>query len=153
MNVFANTKTGSELLPENFEIAKEQFVIEDEKYFTTSEKINTAKVQDEKDQFILTLDDTTLKISKNTGLISYFSLKGEEYFKEYPEPNFWRAPTDNDIGNKMQIRTNVWRTAGKNTSLESIQQMEEDGKKYIVAKLKLNDVASDYTIRYALGID
>lgn len=153
LNVFATTKTGSELLPENFEIAKEQFVIEDGKYFTNSEKVNTAKVQDEKDEFVLTSDDTTVKISKKTGLISYYSLKGEEYFKEYPEPNFWRAPTDNDIGNKMQIRTNVWRTAGKNTSLESIQQIEEAGKNYIVAKLKLKDVASYYMIKYALRID
>ena len=89
----------------------------------------------------------------NGRLISFYSLKGEEYFKQYPEPNFWRAPTDNDIGNKMQIRTNVWRTAGKNTTLENIQQTEEKGQQYIVAKLKLNDVASDYTIKYSLGND
>ena len=153
LNVFAYTKTGSELLPQNFEIAKEQFVINDGAYFAQSKKANAAKIQDEKEQFVLTSDNVVVKISKSTGLISYYSSKGEEYFKQYPEPNFWRAPTDNDIGNKMQIRTNVWRTAGKNTTLESIQETEKDGKKYVIAKLKLNDVASDYTIQYSLGND
>jgi beta-galactosidase len=153
LNVFAYTKTGSELLPQNFEIAKEQFVINDGAYFAQSKKANAAKIQDEKDQFVLTSDNVIVKISKSTGLISYYSSKGEEHFKQYPEPNFWRAPTDNDIGNKMQIRTNVWRTAGKNTTLESIQETEKDGKKYVIAKLRLNDVASEYTIQYSLGND
>jgi beta-galactosidase len=153
LNVFAYTKTGSELLPQNFEIAKEQFVINDGAYFTQSKKANAAKIQDEKEQFVLTSDNVVVKISKLTGLIFYYSSKGEEYFKQYPEPNFWRAPTDNDIGNKMQIRANVWRTAGKNTTLESIQETEKDGKKYVIVKLRLNDVASDYTIQYSLGND
>ncbi|TCN53161.1 DUF4981 domain-containing protein [Flavobacterium circumlabens] len=153
LNVFAYTKTGSELLPQHFEIAKEQFVIEDSNYFAKQEKVNASKIQEEKEQFVLTSDNVVIKISKSTGLISFYSLKGEEYFKQYPEPNFWRAPTDNDIGNKMQIRTNVWRTAGKNTTLENIQLTEENGKKYVIAKLKLNDVASDYAIRYSLGND
>ncbi|KIQ25459.1 beta-galactosidase [Flavobacterium sp. MEB061] len=153
LNVFAYTKTGSELLPQHFEIAKEQFVIEDSNYFTKSEKANAAKIQDEKEQFVLTSDNVVVKISKKTGLISFYSLKGEEYFKQYPEPNFWRAPTDNDFGNKMPQKLNVWRNAGKNLALENIEVIEENGKQYIVAKLKLNDVASDYTIKYSLGND
>ncbi|WP_163407265.1 glycoside hydrolase family 2 TIM barrel-domain containing protein [Flavobacterium ajazii] len=151
LNVFAFTKTGSELLPQHFEVAREQFVIESDKYFTKTELVNTSKIQDDKNEFVLSSADVTVKISKTTGLISYYSLKGEEYFKQYPEPHFWRAPTDNDMGNKMQIRCNVWRTAGKNTTLEDIQVVEENGKKYVIAKLKLNDVFSDYTIKYSLN--
>lgn len=153
LNVFAYTKTGTEVLPKNFEIAKEQFVIENSNYFAKSKNENSSKIQDEKEQFVLSTENVTVKISKATGLISYYSLKGEEYFKQYPEPNFWRAPTDNDIGNKMQIRTNVWRTAGKNTTLENIQQTEENGEKYVIAKLRLNDVFSEYTIKYSLAND
>jgi beta-galactosidase len=153
LNVFAYTKTGSELLPQNFEIAREQFVIESDKYFAKAGLKPSSKVQDEKDVFVLTASDVIVKISKTTGLITHYSVKGQEYFKQYPEPNFWRAPTDNDIGNKMQIRANVWRTAGKNTSVENVQFTEENGKNYIIAKLKLNDVFSDYTIKYALDND
>ncbi|MGO4770488.1 glycoside hydrolase family 2 TIM barrel-domain containing protein [Flavobacterium sp. W22_SRS_FK3] len=151
LNVFAYTKTGSELLPQNFEIAREQFVIESGDYFAKAELANSSPIQEEKGEFILSSAKVIVKISKTTGLISYYSLNGEEYFKQYPEPNFWRAPTDNDIGNKMQIRSNVWKTAGKNTSIENIRAMEENGKTCIVSKLKLNDVFSDYTIKYSLS--
>ncbi|MEP7093392.1 MAG: glycoside hydrolase family 2 TIM barrel-domain containing protein, partial [Flavobacterium sp.] len=154
LNVFAYTKTGSELLPQNFEIAREQFVIENGNYFAkTQQTASFSKVKEEKNEFVLTAADVVVKISKMTGLISYYSLKGEEYFKQYPEPNFWRAPTDNDFGNKMPVRNNIWRTAGKNCTLETIQVVEENGKTGIVAKLKLNDVFSEYTIKYSLSND
>ncbi|WPO77859.1 glycoside hydrolase family 2 TIM barrel-domain containing protein [Flavobacterium sp. KACC 22761] len=154
LNVFAHTKTGSELMPQNFEIAREQFVIENGDYFAkTKESNSSSKINEDKDQFVLSTANVVVKISKSTGLITYYSSKGEEYFKQYPEPNFWRAPTDNDFGNKMPIKLNVWRNAGNNCSLENIQVVEENGKNYVVAKLKLNDVFSDYTIKYALNTD
>jgi beta-galactosidase len=154
LNVFAYTKTGSELLPQNFEIAKEQFVIAGENYFTKTGQANSSsKITEEKNEFVLSANNVVVKISKETGLISYYSLKGEEYFKQYPEPNFWRAPTDNDFGNKMPVRNNVWRTAGNNSTLEKIELVEENGKKYVTAKLKLNDVFSDYTIKYSMSND
>jgi beta-galactosidase len=154
LNVFAYTKTGSELLSQNFEIAREQFVIESENYFAkTQQTDSSSKVKEEKNEFVLSTANVIVKISKTTGLISYYSLKGEEYFKQYPEPNFWRAPTDNDFGNKMPVRNNIWRTAGKNCTLETIQVVEENGKTSIVAKLKLNDVFSEYTIKYSLSND
>lgn len=154
LNVFAYTKTGSELVPQNFEIAREQFVLESGSYFAkTEQNKSSSKASDEKSEYVLSANNVIVKISKTTGLITHYSLKGEEYFKQYPEPNFWRAPTDNDFGNKMPIKLNVWRTAGNNTTLESILLTEENGKNYVVAKLKLNDVVSDYTIKYSLSSD
>lgn len=153
LNVFAYTKTGSELLPQNFEIAREQFVIESGNYFANAQQTRTSKVKEDTKEFVLSAANVVVKISKKTGLISHYSLKGEEYFNQYPEPNFWRAPTDNDFGNKMPTRNGVWRSAGKNYTLETIQVVEENGKSCVVAKMKLNDVFSDYTIKYSLGND
>jgi beta-galactosidase len=47
LNVFAYTKTGSEMLPQNFEIAREQFVIESDNYFAKAEQ-TSSKVKEEK---------------------------------------------------------------------------------------------------------
>jgi beta-galactosidase len=154
LNVSAHTKTGSELLPQNFEIAKEQFVIENGNYFAKAQPVNSASnIKEHKNEFVLSAANVVVKISKQTGLISYYSLKGEEYFKQYPEPNFWRAPTDNDFGNKMPVKANVWRTAGKNYTLETILLVEENGKSYVEAKMKLNDISSDYAIKYSINND
>jgi beta-galactosidase len=42
---------------------------------------------------------------------------GTELLRTAPEPNFWRAPTDNDFGNGMPHRLRVWRTAGPDRHL------------------------------------
>jgi len=44
------------------------------------------------------------------GLVSY-KFGGREMIKEVPRPNFWRAPTDNDIGNAMPARYAQWKIA------------------------------------------
>ncbi|MDE7273263.1 MAG: DUF4981 domain-containing protein [Lachnospiraceae bacterium] len=44
------------------------------------------------------------------GLVSYV-FAGRELIKAIPKPNFWRAPTDNDIGNQMPYRYAQWKTA------------------------------------------
>lgn len=44
------------------------------------------------------------------GLVSYV-YAGTEYIKGIPQPNFWRAPTDNDYGNQMPFRYAQWKTA------------------------------------------
>ncbi|HIV54213.1 MAG TPA: DUF4981 domain-containing protein [Candidatus Anaerobiospirillum stercoravium] len=46
------------------------------------------------------------------GLVSY-QVGGIEYLGDMLRPNFWRAPTDNDNGNKMPFRDGVWRNAGR----------------------------------------
>ncbi len=44
------------------------------------------------------------------GLVSY-RYGGREMLKALPMPNFWRAPTDNDRGNRMPIRCGQWKLA------------------------------------------
>lgn len=56
------------------------------------------------------------------GLVSY-QVGGNEFIGSMPRPNFWRAPTDNDNGNKMQLRDCLWRNAGR-----FAQCVEHEGK-------------------------
>ena len=46
----------------------------------------------------------------NGGLVSY-KYAGKEMLETIPKPNFWRAPTDNDCGNLMQMRYAQWKIA------------------------------------------
>lgn len=94
-----------------------------------------------------------MTINKNTGLIQDYKSNGERFFNQLPVPNFWRAPTDNDFGNNMQVTSNVWRTVGRISSLNSIEVKEESGKTTVVATLFLGDVASTYTIIYTMNSD
>ncbi len=44
------------------------------------------------------------------GLTSY-KYGGKELIKMIPKPNFWRAPTDNDVGSQMPARYAQWKIA------------------------------------------
>ncbi len=44
------------------------------------------------------------------GLVSY-RYGGKEMLSSMPKPNFWRAPTDNDMGNNMPMRYAQWKIA------------------------------------------
>ena len=65
--------------------------------------------------------DFVVTIGKATGAIESLKLKGAELVTSPLVPNFWRAPTDNDVGNKMPVRLAVWRKAGQNRSVKSVK--------------------------------
>jgi len=44
------------------------------------------------------------------GLVSY-RWAGRELIEWMPRPTFWRAPTDNDLGNQMPQRLGIWKLA------------------------------------------
>lgn len=52
------------------------------------------------------------------GLVS-FRFAGKELISVPPVPNFWRAATDNDNGNKMQQRYGQWKLASMYASISS----------------------------------
>ena len=54
--------------------------------------------------------------NRKTGIVTSYKVDGTEYFSEGfgIQPNFWRAPTDNDYGNGMPKRLQVWKESSKN---------------------------------------
>lgn len=63
---------------------------------------------------------------KFAGLISY-KYKGVELMKTPLEPNFWRAPVDNDNGNGMKMRDTFWKVASMYKRCEFVGARMEDG--------------------------
>ena len=57
---------------------------------------------------------------RSMGTLTSLTWDGTELIRTGPEPNFWRAPTDNDFGNGMPRRLRVWRRAGPDRHVERI---------------------------------
>ena len=53
-----------------------------------------------------------VKFSRESGQISEYEVNGESLLTTPAEANFWRAPNDNDLGNGMPGRTQIWKNAG-----------------------------------------
>lgn len=154
LNVFALTRNGSEVIPQGHEVAREQFKLGTSGFFAQKKATGVAPVVSNGDSRItMQAADVEVVISKSSGLIGSYKANGQWYFNQKPTPNFWRASTDNDFGNGMPAKCNVWRAAGRNISVKSIEVKEVDGNAVVVANLYLKDVASDYRIAYTMQPD
>ncbi|MEI8085129.1 MAG: glycoside hydrolase family 2 TIM barrel-domain containing protein [Paludibacter sp.] len=154
LNVFAYTRVGSEVVPQGHEVAREQFKLGEGKYFTRATATgNAPKVKDENNRITLNEAGVEVTINKLSGLIGGFKANDTRCLNQNPSPNFWRAPTDNDFGNGMAIKTSVWHTAGNNLAVKKIEVKEEGGKAIVTADLFLKDVASNYQIVYSMSAD
>jgi len=79
-------------------------------------------------------------------------LNDEEILKEAVRPDFWRAPNDNDFGNRMEQRQAMWRNAGQNAEMESFKVYSSENADVIVeSRYILMDVRSDLTIIYSIS--
>lgn len=154
LNVFAYTRVGTDVIPQGYEVAREQFKLGEGKYFVKASTTGgTVQTSDEKNQISMSVGTIHVIISKRSGLMDSYQVGNNRYFNQKPTPNFWRAPTDNDFGNGMEHKCNIWRTAGENTRVKSTTVKEEDGKAIVTADIYLKDVASDYQIIYTMTGD
>ncbi|MDH5405692.1 MAG: DUF4981 domain-containing protein [Candidatus Aminicenantes bacterium] len=122
LKVSFTMKDKTPLLARGHEVAWEQFKLP---FYQPAAKVDLTKLPK------LTLSHTeklaqikgqnfTVSIDKKTGEITSFIYEGTEFIKTGPEPNFWRAPTDNDFGNGMPRRCRIWRDAGAKRKVDKV---------------------------------
>lgn len=155
LNLKALQREGTEMVPAGHVVASEQIWFPNSQYFK-KEITATGDLKIQKDDHSLSFESGDIKGSINlkNGRLSSYSHKGVSLLTVAPTPNFWRAPIDNDFGENLQLKTNVWRTAGDNLKLISIDVKEKtaDGVA-ITATYKLMYLDIDYTMSYFIYND
>jgi beta-galactosidase len=154
VNVFAYTKNATELIPAGHEVAREQFKTAGD-YFAKSRNVS-GKVQVTKDENSLsfTVGNTKGEFDLKQGRLSRYAVNNIWIGNQFPEPYFWRAPTDNDFGNNMQVNMGVWRTAHTNKTVKnvSVGDQTDDGMA-IKFNYDLSGVNVPYTVEYLIKND
>jgi len=96
-------------------------------------------------------EDFCLTIGKKTGAIESFTFKGRELVSAPLLPNFWRASTDNDDGNKMVNRLGIWRNAGRDRRNVTVKAERLSPQAIrITAGAEMPAVKSSYTTVYTV---
>jgi beta-galactosidase len=103
------------------------------------------RVSDSPESVTVAGKDFTLKIGRKSGAIESLKSRGAELLASPLVPNFWRVPTDNDRGNKLEKRCAVWQTAGPARTVESVTVKEG---RMVAVSGKLGDKKSHYVINY-----
>jgi beta-galactosidase len=127
LNVFALTNRSQPLVPVNHEVARHQFAVNSSSYFSLAEKSHakgTIVKQTQRDTLILASGKVKAIFNTKTGSLINYTKEGNKILEKMPEAYFWRAVTDNDWGNKMQIWGNVWRTAHANKTVKMVKVTE-----------------------------
>ena len=99
---------------------------------------------------ILNAGKLTVYFNKSTGWIDYLDVDGRPMLeKGYSvKPEFWRAPTDNDMGAELHRKWVAWKEP--QMELKSFK-CEQSGNNYVVtADYKLPSVASQLLMTYTV---
>ncbi|WP_344867634.1 glycoside hydrolase family 2 TIM barrel-domain containing protein [Amycolatopsis ultiminotia] len=105
----------------------------------------------ETDQAVeITGSDFGLSIAKDTGLITSYRAGGVSLVTSGPVPNFWRAPTDNDVGNGQSSRNATWRYAGADRQVTKVSVTAGEAVVVTVSGTLPTTVVSTYTTTYTV---
>jgi beta-galactosidase len=121
LNIAASLKSASGLVESGTVLAREQFKLPYEAVETIrTEDIPELASSQDASAIVLTGSNFEIRFDLAKGILSQLLYKGEEMLLSGPEPNFWRAPIDNDFGNNNHIRARVWRDAGANREIKGV---------------------------------
>lgn len=138
------------------EIAFEQFILPT-KHPIYQEKIADLpelKTTNSEQQLTIEGDHLVIRFNKQNGSLSSYVYNGVELIHSAPIPNFWRAMTDNDRGNKLQERSATWRDASNNRQLESFLYEVSEQRVQVETSYRLpTTTLSLCRIRYTISAD
>jgi beta-galactosidase len=156
LNIYAYTKEATAMIPAGHEVAREQFAFPVNSYFEAEEKAVAGSVEIVRDDdrvLALKAGETDIMFFKRDGALAGYTYKNQRLLHAGPQPDFWRAPTDNDYGNRMPLVSNVWRTAGENKTLKLFKVQASGAQVTVSAEYLLTDVSSPYTVTYTVSAD
>jgi beta-galactosidase len=137
--------TGHELAFEQFKLPV-QLVANKATASTTSMTIK----QDNAQVLIVNNAQTKVVFDKKTGWLTQYSHKNNDLLKAPLSANFWRAPTDNDLGNNMQNWAAIWQTASANLELQSFTTQKVADGITVVSIYNTSDFKGDYQVTYRI---
>ena len=149
------TNLAEPLLPAGHEIAYEQFKLPAEAdkvaYKTTGPALNC---KEEGNNLVVSSPKVYFEFNRASGMVTSYKVNGTEYFDKGfgVQPNFWRAPNDNDYGNTNPKRLQIWKTSSHDFKISNASARVE-GKNAIVEVVYDLPAGNQYLIDYKIYPD
>ena len=150
----AFTKKEAPLVPKGHQVAMEQWQLNPEgerllnATWTARELVDkTVNTERTPDAITLTGENFRIAFSTADGEMTELLYNGKNLIKEGLQPNFWRALTDNDVANNHLERCGIWKFAGKNAKLQSIDLKEDSNKQLATVTVNYKLEAQESTLQ------
>jgi beta-galactosidase len=139
------------LIDAGHEMAFEQFKLPFSAPVKSKAVAGSLKVEENKESAKISGDGFSVVFDLQQGVMNSVVLDGKELLndKKGPEPNFWRAPIDNDFGNGLQKRSEMWRKAGADRKLVASDVTTVSDKQVnVLMKFELPDMKGKTVAKY-----
>ena len=148
------SKKGNQFIEPGFEVAKEEFPLEINQYFTAGSRQGSLNKNIQAEIATITSGNVEYVFSLKDGR-SLLSMKsaGRNVFGELPRLNFWRAPLDNDFGSGEQYRLRLWDAAGHNVIYTYRGTEEKENGISFAYRAKLRGIEAFVDILYTVNND
>ena len=155
VNFWVTTTEPEILIPAGHEIASEQFRLPIEPLAIAEHKASgKTNVTTEGDEVKVSSSKMQFVFNKKSGLVTSYKVNGTEYFSEGfgIQPNFWRAPNDNDYGNGQPKREQIWKQSSKNFQVVDVITLSEGNNTILTANYLLT-AGNLYIVKYTIYPD
>lgn len=160
LNVYYKLKSSETLLPAGFEVAKDQLVVKAYQPSTIElkNKIEThikiappVVIDNDKHYLIVKGEDFVLDFRRRDGFLCKYEVDGRLLLHSGSclTPNFWRAPTDNDMGADLQNKYRVW--LNPEMKLLTLNHTYINDQVVISAEYELPEVSAKLLLNYTVS--
>ncbi len=160
LNLEYKLKSRDMLLEAGEVVAKEQLTITPydfeeitlENVAQSNIAVKTPTIKENDKNYLVVMGDTfQIDFTRKSGFISLYSVNGDDLIEEGSEirPNFWRAPTDNDLGAHTQKKYRMW--LDPTYKLKSLKSKVQDELVEVTASYTLVEPNATLTMTYTIN--
>ena len=158
LNVYAVNAKETAFIPLGHELAREQFKLGTHDYFENAAMASQGSLKYKKQgaQLVFESEDIQGVFDLEKGGLSSYGYKNDKasVITSFPEPYFWRAPTDNDFGNHMPSRLAAWKKAQQSAKVTKVTLERKTAAGLpIQVEFHLGEVDIPYTVSYLIQND
>ncbi|MDN3666797.1 glycoside hydrolase family 2 TIM barrel-domain containing protein [Algibacter miyuki] len=155
VNIYAKTKTATDLVPSGHVAAYEQLEVQEgESTFGIHKSSEELMVGEDAEKILISNKGIKVAFNKTTGVLSELDYGNGNIILKGIQANFWRPTTDNDYGFKMPKKMGVWKDATKNQEFVDIKQSKDDsGNVLVTANYKLASVKGALQMVYTINAE
>ncbi|BAX79307.1 glycoside hydrolase family 2 TIM barrel-domain containing protein [Labilibaculum antarcticum] len=142
------------MIPKGHTIAWEQFQLPMAKEPIAIESTSLPSLKMQETDCELKIEGQNFKMifSKTEGSLKSYQIAGTEMITKALIPFFWRAVTDNDLGNGTPAKCKLWKNAGEEKELISFTSTQISPQQIeLVVQLNLASASSKYKTRYLIS--
>lgn len=146
-----------DILPADYTIAWEQFKlpVSAPVISPSADELPQQNLELESNERLLrvTGENFSVRFNKLDGRMDSFIYHDKELLENGLQPNFWRGPTDNDLGNNMFRWGSRWEDASQleDQVLRSFDVQELGGQIQVQTRYRLTSVESEITLTYSIS--